>query len=265
MKPNRDLCQMDAPKEMVLEVAALTDIGCKRSNNEDSFGYDVASAIYVVCDGMGGISGGEVASGAAVERLIEAYSRPGPAGATVEERLYGAIVEANRWVCELAQADVKLRGMGTTLVAACFDEPRIVIGNVGDSRAYFLRQGECHAITLDHSFLAEQVRSGTMTEEDARASPLQSVITRAVGTSETVVPDLFAAELEAGDMVLLTTDGLTRYAEAAEIARLIGDGQDLRLACQRLIDTAKERGAVDNVTCLLLKAVDRGLARISAD
>ena len=246
--------QMDAHKGLVLEVAALTDVGCKRSNNEDSFGYDLVSELYVVCDGMGGMSGGEVASAAAVEQVIQSFGLSAAGEGSVEERLYSAIVEANRRVHEMAQGDAQLRGMGTTLVAACFDARRIVIANVGDSRAYFLRQGVCHQITFDHSFLAEQVRSGTMTEEDAKASPLQSLITRAVGTAETVAPDLFAAELEAGDMVLLTTDGLTRYADAPEIAQLIGNSVDLQQACQTLINVAKEQGAVDNVTCLLLRA-----------
>jgi len=251
---------MDAQKRLGLEVAALSDVGCKRSNNEDSFGYDQASEIYVVCDGMGGTSGGEVASAAAVEQMIRSFRSSGGDATTVEERLYDAIMDANRRVLELAEADPQLRGMGTTLVTACFDARRIVIANVGDSRAYFLRQGVCHQITFDHSFLAEQVRNGTMTAEAAKASPLQSLITRAVGTGESVAPDLFDAELEAGDMVLLTTDGLTRYADAPEIARLVGDGADLQAACQRLIDVAKEAGAVDNVTCLLLRAVESSAA-----
>jgi protein phosphatase len=180
--------------------------------------------------------------------------------ATVEERLYSAIVDANRRVSELAQADEQLRGMGTTLVAACFDARRIVIANVGDSRAYFLREGVCHQITMDHSFLAEQLRNGSMTEEDVKASPLQSLITRAIGTSESVVPDFFAAELLAGDIVLLTTDGLTRYTDATEIAQLIGDGGDLGRSCQVLVDVAKDRGAIDNVTCLLLRAMSSNSA-----
>lgn len=249
---------MNAHTGLALEVAALSDVGCKRSNNEDSFGYDQASEIYVVCDGMGGASGGEVASAAAVAEAIRSFgSVDGP---TVEERLYAAVTDANRRVLELAQSDPQLQGMGTTLVAACFDARRIVIANVGDSRAYFLRQGQCHQITFDHSFLAEQVRNGTMTEEAAKASPLQSLITRAVGTGESVSPDLFDAELEAGDMVLLTTDGLTRYADAPEIARVVDDGADLQTACQRLIDLAKQAGAVDNVTCLLLRAVESAAA-----
>lgn len=248
---------MNAHKGLALEVAALSDVGCKRSNNEDSFGYDQASEIYVVCDGMGGTSGGEVASAAAVAEMVQSFTDQA-SGSTVEERLYEAVVRANARVLALARADVQLQGMGTTLVAACFVARRIVIANVGDSRAYFLRQGQCHQITFDHSFLAEQVRNGTMTEEAAKASPLQSLITRAVGTGESVSPDLFDAELEPGDMVLLTTDGLTRYADAAAIAGIVGDGADLTEACQRLIDTAKSGGAVDNVTCLLLRAVEAG-------
>lgn len=247
---------MDAYKGLGLEIAALSDVGCKRSNNEDSFGYDQGSEIYVVCDGMGGSSGGEVASAAAVEQVIRSFKRSGNGTSTAEERLHSAVLDANARVLKMAQSNPQLRGMGTTLVTACFDARRIVIANVGDSRAYFLRQGVCRQITFDHSFLAEQVRNGTMTAEAAKASPLQSLITRAVGTDETVSPDLFDAELEAGDMVLLTTDGLTRYADALEIAQLVGSGADLQQACQRLIDTAKKAGAVDNVTCLLLRAVE---------
>lgn len=249
---------MHQDKEFKLEVAAVTDVGCKRTNNEDSFGYDLEARIYVVCDGMGGMAAGEVASTTAVEKLIEAFQRGGTAGGAVvagslEERLHEAIVESNRAVRELATGSDQLRGMGTTLVAACFDGERIVIGNVGDSRAYFLRNGECVQITHDHSLLAEQVRSGAMTEEDAAASPLQSVITRAVGTADTVEPDFFAAELELGDVVLLNTDGLARYVDAPEIAQLVGDANGLEDACHALVDKAKERGAADNVTCLLLE------------
>jgi serine/threonine protein phosphatase PrpC len=124
---------------------------------------------------------------------------------------------------------------------------------VGDSRAYFLRGGVCAQITNDHSFLAEQVRKGSMNLEEAKASPLQSVITRAIGTAETVEPDIFTGDLEAGDIVLLTSDGLTRYADAKTIAMLIFSSTSLTGACQALIDRAKSLGAVDNVTCLLLQ------------
>lgn len=235
-----------------LQVAALTDIGCKRTNNEDSFGYDLSTHIFAVCDGMGGMAGGEVASSTAVAELVRFFNQQ-PPEVQGEQRLYQAILYANHQVCSLARDSDELRGMGTTLVAACLEGRKIVIGNVGDSRAYFLRSGRCAQITLDHSYIAEQVRSGIMSADDAGSSPLQSLITRAIGTAESVEPDLFTAALEAGDIVLLTTDGLTRYADADAIASLILAKPDLTEACQSLIDAAKQQGAVDNVTCLLLR------------
>jgi protein phosphatase len=251
---------MESQTGLKLEVAGLTDVGCKRTNNEDSFGYDLASQVFVVCDGMGGMAAGEVASSTAVSKAIKFFGELATSAATIEERLYHAITLANQEVCALARANDNLRGMGTTLVAACLDGRKIVIANVGDSRAYFLRDGGCVQITLDHSYLAEQVRNGVMTEDDAGASPLQSLITRAIGTDESVEPDLFSAALEPGDIVLLTTDGLTRYADADAIAHLVLAQPDLQQACQTLIDTAKAQGAVDNVTCVLLRFSEEGAA-----
>ncbi len=243
---------MESQILLKLEVAALTDVGCKRSNNEDSFGYDLSTQIFAVCDGMGGMAAGEIASSMAVSELVHFFNQQAMSG-TGEERLYLSILYANRQVCLLAQDNDDLRGMGTTLVSACVDGQKIVIGNVGDSRAYFLRNGGCAQITHDHSFVAEQVRNGVMSADEAISSPLQSLITRAIGTTETVEPDLFTAAVEPGDIVLLTTDGLTRYADAEAIASLILSSPDLPHACQALINTAKEQGAVDNVTCLLLR------------
>lgn len=234
-----------------VDVAALSDVGCRRSNNEDSFGYDLAAQVFVVCDGMGGMAAGELASGTAVRELLEGYTADGSGRA--EERLFRAIVRANRQVCALAEENEELRGMGTTLVAACVDGGNLVIANVGDSRAYFLRGGVCVQITQDHSFVAEQVRSGAMNAEDAEASPLQSLITRAIGQQETVEPDIFTAAIAPADMLLLTSDGLTRYADAEAIARLILGSASLEQACQTLIDAAKAQGGVDNVTCLLVQ------------
>lgn len=243
---------METQSILKLEVAALTDVGCKRTNNEDTFGYDASAHIFAVCDGMGGMAAGEVASSTAVAELIRSFNQQSPA-AQGEQRLYQAILFANQQVCARSRESDELRGMGTTLVAACVDGRKIVIGNVGDSRAYFLRDGRCAQITLDHSYIAEQIRTGVMSPDDAGSSPLQSLITRAIGTAESVEPDLFTAALEPGDIVLLTTDGLTRYADADEIASLVLARPDLGQACQSLIDAAKDQGAVDNVTCLLLR------------
>jgi serine/threonine protein phosphatase PrpC len=243
---------MQSLSALKLEVAALTDVGCKRSNNEDSFGYDLSTQIFAVCDGMGGMAAGEVASSKAVAELVRCFNQQ-PSETRAEDRLYRAILHANRQVCMLADESDDLRGMGTTLVSACVDGRKVVVGNVGDSRAYLLRDGKCAQITLDHSYVAEQVRNGMMRPEDAVSSPLQSLITRAIGTDEAVEPDLFSAEAEPGDIVLLTTDGLTRYADGNTIARLILGTSDLQRACKSLIDMAKRHGAADNVTCLLLR------------
>jgi protein phosphatase len=245
-----------------LNFAAATDIGCKRGNNEDSFGYDAEQHVYVVCDGMGGNAAGEVASGMAVRALIETFEWQRPESSDsgsllpIEERLLNSINEANRTVREAAEGDPELQTMGTTLVCACLDGARIVIGNVGDSRAYLVRNGTCLQVTLDHSLLDEQVRSGLLTPEEAAASSLQSVITRAIGIADTVEPDLFAVDLNVEDMLLLTTDGLTRYARPEDIARIALPDADLASICHGLIEHAKQGGGVDNITCMMLRVVE---------
>jgi serine/threonine protein phosphatase PrpC len=247
---------MENETALKVDVAALTDVGCKRTNNEDSFGYDLEEGLFVVCDGMGGNAAGETASATAVRELVEHFSREAVSGRSREEQLLRSIVHANEQVYRMAQTSEELQGMGTTLVSACLEGRRIVIGNVGDSRAYFLRKGVCAQITHDHSFVAEQLRKGSMNAAEAGASPLQSLITRAIGVAESVEPDIFTGNLEHGDILLLTSDGLTRYADSNAIASLILASANLTEACQALIDSAKQQGAVDNVTCLLVRFHD---------
>jgi protein phosphatase len=245
-----------------LEFAAATDIGCVRANNEDSFGYDAERQIYVVCDGMGGSAGGEVASNLAVRVLIESLesqefaATPGEPATAIEERLLRAIYAANESVREAAAVNPSLKSMGTTLVCLCMDGARAVVANVGDSRAYLVRNGVCQQITQDHTWIEEQRRSGLLTPEMASAPALQSVITRAIGATETVVPDFFAAELRPNDLILLASDGLTRYATQEEIESAVSLGGDLTALCGALIEHAKQCGGVDNVTCITLRAVE---------
>ena len=245
-----------------LDFAAATDIGCHRGNNEDSFGYDAEQHLYVVCDGMGGSAAGEVASGMAVRALIESFEALALHAASIgeplpiERRLMDSIHLANHVVRSASESNPELHSMGTTLVCACLNEQRIVIGNVGDSRAYLVRNGACTQITLDHSLLDEQVRQGLITPEMAAASNLQSVITRAIGTADDVEPDLFAAELNLNDMFLLTSDGLTRYAKAEDIAAYATPDAELSTICQSLIDHAKRGGGADNITCMMLRVVE---------
>jgi PPM family protein phosphatase len=244
---------------VTITAAAHTDIGCVRKSNQDTFGADPATRLYVVCDGMGGAAGGEIASRLAVDAFIEGF-RAASASAefSSEHALYGASVAANAAVLSRARAEPALRGMGSTLVAAHVEGERLHLVNIGDSRAYLIRGHECAQLTVDHSFLEEQVRDGHMTRAAADASPLQSVITRAVGVDPELEPDLTHIGIEHGDIVLLTSDGLTRHVDSAAIADIVAaqvivDQDALDARCIKLIQLAKKRGGSDNITCILLQ------------
>ncbi len=236
-----------------VEAAALSDVGCVRSNNEDSFGYDPARQVYVVCDGMGGMASGEVASQTAVSTFLEVIASSDQAS-PIEAVLHQAIIAANNSVLR-AGLQPEHQGMGTTLVAACVNDAKLLIGNVGDSRAYLIQKGQCMQLTVDHSYLNELIRTGAIAVEDAGNVDLrgmESVITRAVGVSEAIEPDFFSFVLSPGDTILLASDGLTRYVSTVDIAQLVGT--DLNLSCRNLIAVARERGGADNITALLLHA-----------
>jgi serine/threonine protein phosphatase PrpC len=253
-----NLTLMMQPATLSLAFAAATDTGCKRKNNEDSFGYNTDPHLYVVCDGVGGALAGEVASNTAVRNFIESFDAQTHAARQpelpIEGRLLHSIEQANRAVRDLSASDPRFSNMGTTLVCACIDGTRAVIGNVGDSRAYLIREGACVQITQDHSLIEEQVQNGLLTQEMAENSSLQSVITRAIGMAETVEPDFFAATLQAEDMLLLASDGLTRYLNPAEIASIASGDLELPVICKQFVQCAKQRGGADNITCIVLRA-----------
>ena len=271
---------------LAVEVAGKTDVGCMRENNEDNFGYDSRYGIFVVCDGMGGQAAGEVASKMGVDVLLE-YFRCGtpaappaePAGAepkatakngseqetsqipaTVSAEagaLAGAIRLANRKIYEAGQNEHGRSGMGSTIVAALVHGNSLVVAHVGDSRIYLVRQGEIQQLTHDHSLVAEQVRLGYITPEQAATSELQNVILRALGAEAEVQPDVEDLLAVPGDVLLMTSDGLTRYVHDQEILEIIKLSASLDAACNKLIQAAKDRGGDDNITCLLLKIVER--------
>lgn len=253
---------MTDPSELSFDFAAITDIGCERLNNEDSYGYDADQQLYVVCDGMGGRVAGEVASGMAVRTMIESFAssaamRSEGEPMPIADRLMQAILDTNRTVREAGAQNPNLLSMGTTLVCACLDGGRAVFGNVGDSRAYLVRDGYCLQVTQDHSLLAEALRAGDISLEAAATSNLQSMITRAIGAEDTVDPDLYGVELQPGDILLLASDGLTRYVQPEEIATVVAAGVDLTAGCLEFIDIAKRRGGVDNITCILLRVIEK--------
>jgi protein phosphatase len=242
-----------SPSPFHVEVWALSDIGCVRENNEDAFGFDESLGVFVVCDGMGGLDSGEVASSRAVAAVLSSFRSTAQTEATVSSRLLRAIYAANRDVIEAA-AFPPLKGMGTTAVAAALDGNRMLIANVGDSRAYLIDRGECRQITIDHSYINELIRNGTLTAETAPSADLeamQSIITRAIGIEAEVEPDIFTVDLHPGAAVLLATDGLTRHVQAREIAAIFA-AVEPALVCAGLIQLAKERGGHDNITCMLL-------------
>lgn len=232
--------------------AALTDRGRKRSSNEDAFGVSVECGVYVVCDGMGGAAAGEVASAMAVDEVMLRLT--GQAEPPQPEEAERAILSANQTILVRSQANPRLCGMGTTLVALIAGEGHVWILNVGDSRGYRLRKGQLEQITLDHSLVEEQVREGRMTPAEALRSPLRNMITRALGTQACVTPDTFALQPEPGDLFLLCSDGLTRELTDPLIESLLSLDLPLEELCARLIKAANKAGGHDNITCLLVKA-----------
>jgi serine/threonine protein phosphatase PrpC len=240
---------------MTAKAAARTSMGRVRSSNEDAFGLQPEHGIYVVCDGMGGAAGGEVASHMAVDLVLQRMSEQG-GDFSGRERLHEAITEANRVVLERSEREPGLYGMGTTLVALLL-EPGVapgvaLVAHAGDSRCYLLRAGTLVRVTQDHSLVDEQMRLGAMTAEEAERSPFRSVITRAVGTQKSVTEDVVQIVPEKGDLFLLCTDGLTREVSEDEIARVLGAESDPERAAQTLVDLANEAGGRDNVTCLVV-------------
>src|ERR1700688_4000535 len=205
-----------------IEAGARTDLGRVRKNNEDSYSIDSSLQLYVLSDGMGGEAHGEVASTLAVQTILthcrqaeNSRATPifGESSADVSERtnrLASAIHLANRKVFESASANPDQQGMGATIVAAWIEGQLLSLAHVGDSRAYLLRSGTLEQLTADHSLVAEKVRIGILTPQEADASEQQSVLTRAVGTSATVQVDADEQILLVGDCLLLCSDGLTR-------------------------------------------------------
>ncbi len=239
--------------------AALTDRGRRRSSNEDAFGYSVEDGVYVVCDGMGGAAGGEVASTLAVEQVLRLLAEfrsavQAPQPGTLEQVVAEAVDAANSAIHTRAQRSLRLSGMGTTLVAAVADAERLWVVNVGDSRCYRLRGRRLEVCTQDHSLIEEQVRMGRMSRAEAARSPLRHIITRALGTQRQVTPDLFELEPEPGDLYLLCSDGLTRELKDEEIAAILDTGGSLEERCRALVQAANRAGGQDNITCLLLAA-----------
>ncbi len=236
----------------------ITDPGCVRAQNQDAYQIeqlDRNTLLCVVCDGMGGAKSGNVASSLATDVFQQEVRRTWVSGMNredIEQMLRGAVKLANFTVFDQAQELEEFSGMGTTLVALLIHNEEVVIVNVGDSRAYSVGRKGIRRLTTDHSLVQMMVQRGDLTPEQARTYPGKNFITRAIGTEPVVECDVFHVDVERGDCLLLCSDGLTNMMDDQEILFEVVHGVKKDQCCQRLLDIAKNRGAPDNVTCVMI-------------
>ena len=243
-----------------MDIWGMTDPGLVRRENQDAyavrFSEESGFTVCVVCDGMGGPGGGKLAGELAVEAFLSsclANLRSDMGPAQVQEVAEFAVAAANTAVYERSVRD-NLRGMGTTLVSAILREGEALVDNVGDSRAYVIRGGGgITRVTRDHSVVERLVQQGNITEEEARSHPNRNLITRALGPDREAFSDSYTVSLEPGDCLLLCTDGLTGTVTDQELAQEILRGTEDNKCLDRLLELAKEQGAPDNVTAVLLR------------
>ncbi len=238
---------------------ALTDPGCVRPKNQDAYKIeelDSVSWLCVVCDGMGGAKSGNIASSLAADVFAQSVVsswKPGLGQEAVDALLQSAVKLANFTVYDQAREFVDFAGMGTTLVAVLVQGKMATVVNVGDSRLYHVTPGYIRQITRDHSLVQMMVDRGELPPQEAKTYPGKNMITRAVGTEMVVLCDLFHQELDRGDSLLLCTDGLSNLMDEQEMLFEIVYEEDGQRCCQRLMDIALNRGAPDNVTCVLMR------------
>ncbi|MBE6928221.1 MAG: Stp1/IreP family PP2C-type Ser/Thr phosphatase [Ruminococcaceae bacterium] len=241
-----------------MDAWGLTDPGNVRQQNQDAFRIvklNDTAMLCVVCDGMGGAKSGNVASKLASEVFCEEVKRSFSLEMTPQEAervLRSAVTLSNISVYEHAQLSEEYSGMGTTLVAALIYEKATIIVNIGDSRAYHINADGVRCITVDHSVVELMVQRGELTREQAKTHPSKNLITRAVGTASQVYADVFYVKTEKDDCLLLCTDGLSNEMADQEILFEVAHGTHKDDCCQRLLQIAKERGAPDNVTSILI-------------
>lgn len=236
----------------------LTDPGCVRPQNQDAYQVvqlDKNTLLCVVCDGMGGAKSGNVASNLALDVFVEEIRNtwtPGMNQEKTDQMLKAAVKLANFTVFDQAMQFEEFNGMGTTLVAVLIQEQQVTVINVGDSRAYLVSRSGIRCLTKDHSLVQMMVDRGELTPERARTYPGKNYITRAIGTDNLVESDIFHLDVERGDSLLLCTDGLSNLMDDQEILFEVVHGVNKQYCCQRLLDIAKNRGAPDNVTSILV-------------
>jgi len=247
---------------MSIHAKGLSDVGLSRSHNEDSLFVDADRGLFLVADGMGGHGHGEVASKLAVEAIVDYLDEAlTPESGTEDDQrpsvavaLSAAVRSAHRRVVDAVEDDQSLLGMGTTVVGLMLRDGVATVAYVGDSRVYLLRDGRLHLVTDDHTWVNEQVKAGYLTLEQARTHPLKSVVTRAVGGDHEVEVDVVEVDVQADDLFLMCSDGLTAMLGDDEIRDRLENADDLDASCRKLVDAANEKGGVDNITVILMRA-----------
>lgn len=247
-----------------VELASLTDVGCSRENNEDSYSYWEAESeevferfgrLAIVADGMGGYDGGQVASRMAVEIIPEAYSRS--TETDPQKALLQSFAEAHSKIQKCALENPGLTAMGTTCTAFALVNGKIYVAHVGDSRLYLLHEGRLQLITRDHTLVARWVESGAIQPEAAANHPQKHVLTAALGVADDIHPDFRTEPLRAmrGDVLLLSTDGLWGQMTDEEIQSVL-NSQSAATACRTLVQLARDRGGPDNITLQIMRILD---------
>src|SRR6201747_72957 len=242
---------------MTLEFFSATDTGRARNNNEDSVAVDDATALVVLADGMGGYNAGEVASSMATEFIKSELGRwlseasENATDTDVRRAMDICVDNANRAIFNAANSNPQYAGMGTTLVVGVFRDARLLMGHVGDSRAYRLRASRLTQITHDHSLLQEQIDAGLITAEQAAFSANKNLVTRAVGVEDTVLLETHLHDVLPGDIYLLCSDGLSDMLDDESIAQLLMGAETLPEAAGALIDAANDAGGKDRISGVL--------------
>ena len=237
----------------------ITDPGCTRTQNQDAYQVEVLNKntlLCVVCDGMGGAKSGNVASTLAVDVFVQEVKRtwiPDMDPEELDQMLRNAIKLANFTVYDQAKQFEEFTGMGTTLVAVLIQGKYATVVNVGDSRAYSIKSEGVRQLTTDHSLVQMMVARGELTPEQAKRYPGKNLITRAIGTESVVECDIFHRRLEKGECLLLCTDGLSNLLDEQELLFEVVHSGNRKRSCEGLLSIAKNRGAPDNVTCVLIE------------
>ncbi len=254
----------------------LTDIGCVRENNQDAYLIHEKRGLYIVADGMGGHAAGELASAIAVKTIYESYTGDDDPEVTVAdlsqlsdehvmcERLRYAINRASQTIREESFRRPGCRGMGTTAVVLAIDDDTAYLAHAGDSRAYLIRPEGLRRLTRDHTWVADQMRAGLITEAQAEASQFRNLLTRSVGQEVVVDSDCMSRRIQPGDRYLLCSDGLHGVVNDGEIFRIVRHHPP-RVACEKLVALARKRGGPDNITVVIVSFAEEDHEEIDVD